>query len=243
MSGQYAKPGRKLKKLWREWIELHEILERDFKREKNPNRRPTAPFLSAAGKTKREGGILVVGKATDGDYWSHDYRDALQRSLDDAIDDRLELNRRFVRCEGNRRAFWKFLCGLVDRDADPDLDGVIWSNVAKIGSRKGNPSGRLLSAQRDLAGRTLIEEVREYRPQLVVFVTANYADKIISDAFGFTDAGWKNSPKGAPDREVWWLRHSPDFPKARFLWVQHPQGKTREQIDYWTKKARKLIAK
>ncbi len=242
MPDLFAKPRRGLKKIWYEWIELHETLERELKREENPNRRPTAPFFSAASRKKREGGILVVGKATDRDYWSDDYRKAVRKSPEDAIRDRLERNRKFVRCEGNRKAFWKFLCGLVDRDADPELDSVIWSNVAKIGSHKGNPAGRLLSAQEDLAKRTLVEEVREYKSALVVFVTANYADKIINDAFGFTNKGWERSPRGAPDREVWLLRRSPAFPKVRFLWVRHPQGKTRKQIDYWTKKARKLIA-
>ena len=236
MQSKYAEPSRHLRKLWLEWIELHKMLDRGMKGEL------AAPFFSSVASHHPEDCVLLVGKATAGDYWLDSYRKSLRHSPEEAIRDRLMRNREFVSDGGNGRSFWRFFDRVAELRPDLGRDGVIWSNVAKIGSRTGNPTGLLLSAQGDLARRMLVAEVREYRPLLVVFVTANYAEKIINDAFGFTNNEvWENGPRGTPDDEVWWHRGSRDFPKVRFLWMRHPQGKTREQIDYWARKAGELI--
>lgn len=235
MQASFAEPGRRLSNIWLEWIELHKVLD------KSMNGRVTAPFFSSAAFDHPQYCVLLVGKATAGDYWLGSYKRALRESPETAMRERLRRNREFLSGGGNRGPFWRFVERVAELRPDLGWDGVIWSNVAKIGCLKGNPSGPLLSAQEDLARRTLVQEVREYKPAVVVFVTANYADEIINDAFGFTSAGWESSPKGTPDPEVWLKRGSRDFPKVRFLWVRHPQGKTRRQIDYWTQKTWDLI--
>jgi hypothetical protein len=226
MSDEFAVPSGALKQLWREWIKLHSSLEERYKG-------VAAPFLSAASKKKRQRRILVVGKATAGDWWLGSYRKSLVRSTDEAIRDRLSRNRELVRSEGNHGAFWRFFCALVDRDSDPEFDGVIWSNFAKIGTKSGNPGKSLLSAQSDLAERTLRREITEYKPALVVIVTGTYAGEFINHALERTNRDWKKSGK---DRDTWWTKGKPSF-----LWTRHPQGAGKQEADFWIDKARNLM--
>jgi hypothetical protein len=106
----------------------------------------------------------VVGKATAGDYWPNSYKQFLRKSSDDAIDNRLVCNREFVRKRDNGKAFWNYFGQLADLDPGFGLDSVTWSNVAKIGSMTGNPSGLLLLVRADLAERTLRAEIDQYNP-------------------------------------------------------------------------------
>ncbi len=232
MKANYS-PARPLKNIWLEWIELHKMLERGMRNQ------TTAPFFSAAASNHPDDCVLFVGKATAGDYWTASYRNALRRSEDEAIRERLTLNRQFIWGVGNKSAFWRFFNQVAKLRPDMHRDGVIWSNVAKIGSRTGNPNGLLLSVQGDLARRTLVEEVREYKPLVVVFVTGTYAESIIKDAFGFwSNEGWTD---GDPEGNVSWCGSSRDFPKTRFLWMRHPQGKLRGHIDECTQRTWDLI--
>lgn len=83
---------------------------------------------------------------------------------------------------GNGKAFLTLFGRLAALFPKPDSCSIIWSNVAKIGSREGNPEGILLSAQKDLAERTMRREIEEYDPVLVVFATSKYAGDVIKRA-------------------------------------------------------------
>jgi hypothetical protein len=49
---------------------------------------------------------------------------------------------------------------------------LIWSNLYKVAPvKKGNPSTRLIRAQRDLCIRLLKEEVTTYAPRRILFLT------------------------------------------------------------------------
>ncbi len=182
---------------------------------------------------------MLVGKATRDEWGADTYRGNAKPGIR-AIRERLCLNRDFIEKGGTSSGFWGFFFRLAA--LGPGVDGMIWSNVAKLASNTGRPPrGILYRKQAELATRTLREEVCEYKPSLVVFVTANYAEPIINAAFGFAKNGWEKGRDGALDDEVWWLRSGGDIPNVRFLWLRHPQGKSTEQIQYWTTKAKKLL--
>lgn len=242
MSNEYAMPGRALKQLWCEWIELHSVLEKGMKEEGALEKLPTAPFFSAASNRHRKQ-ILFVGKATDGDWCPDSYGSALRKSRDDAISERLRCNRKFVQSVGNKTAFWALFHRLTGISQEFGLEGGIWSNVAKIGSKKGNPSGLLLSAQADLAERTLRAEVEEYQPELIFFVAGSdaFMSRIILRALNLTsaEAAWSISERAEPEagvRDVWWRNTTPPV-----LWTQHPQGKQSRETGYWLTKAKSLV--
>lgn len=233
MQANYSEPSHRLTTLWLEWIGLHRMLEKALKAE------ITAPFFSSAASDHPDDCVLLVGKATARDYWGDDYRKSLRKSEKEAMRDRLMRNREIV-SSGYSGSFWRLFNQVAELRPDMGRDGVIWSNVAKIGTKTGNPTGLLLSAQGDLARRTLVEEVREYKPLLVIFVNGNYAEQIVLDAFGWfkKDDRWKDCDA---EGNVSWCSGSQEFPKVQFLWVRHPQGKTAEHISFCCQKAWELI--
>lgn len=232
MTSGPATPRRELKKLWCEWIELHAVLEREISD-------LAAPFFSACSRTKCNKRILLVGKATDRDWRADSYRDCLDRPIDEVIQERLRQNLDLVQSRGNGKAFWNFFCRLADINSEFGLDSIIWSNVAKIGRMRGNPRGKLLSRQVDLAIRTLRAEIREYHPALIFFVTGSdpVLSCIIHRTLGTLDCNWiKSDERSADVPDVWWRSGEPAA-----LWTRHPQGAHNKEKDYWVKRARKLI--
>lgn len=228
MEEDFARPSSALLKIWREWINLHTVLDKGM-----PDS-IAAPFFSAASSQKCPNQILVVGKATDKDWWLGDYR-KLRKSPDEAIRNRLRRNRQIVRAGGNRKAFWKLFERLAELFPQPDSCNLVWSNIAKIGCLKGNPEGILLSVQKDLAERTLRAEIEEYRPLLIIFATGSYATDVITRVVG--SDGWDQSKKSDPDDELWWRKGPPVM-----LGIRHPQGVTKDRIDFWMKKVGILLA-
>jgi hypothetical protein len=234
---QHAAPSRELSKLWYEWIDLHGILQKGRHRGMQA---PAAPFLSAVSNISCKSRILLVGKATAKSWWPEAYRRALRNSPDEAISERSGRNREFVQNGGNGGSFWKFFGRLADLDPDSGQDSVIWTNVAKIGSEIGNPRGLLLSAQADLAERTLRAEIKDYSPVLTVFVAGSDKDmsRIINRALGISDGEWIKSEEREPEAkvpDVWWREQQPTA-----LWTAHPQGASSDETEYWIKKVRDL---
>lgn len=223
----FATPSRRLKTLWLRWIDLHAALKTEV-----DGQRPAAPFFSAAPLRKGDRCILLVGKATARDWWLESYRQALRKSPNYAICERLARNRRQV--EGKRTSFWNLFHRLTDLDTSLGTDRVIWTNVAKIGSKEGNPSGLLLSLQAELAEQTLREEMSSYDPALTIFATGGDSDlsRIITRALGVSDRSWARSRKS----DVWWQEG-----RRALLWTRHPQGATNIEIKGWIKRARQLI--
>jgi hypothetical protein len=233
----YAMPSKRLKRLWSEWIDLHNVLSSG--KRKNIQT-PAAPFFSASSKVKCKSRILLVGKATDRDWYGKEYQLSIRRSKEDAIHDRLHRNRYIVQTGGNRKSFWQFFDRLASVNQEIGRDSVVWSNIAKIGSLIGNPSGLLLSIQADLAERTLRAEIEEYDPKVIIFVTGTNEcmDRIIMRTLGVPRDLWIRSEK--EDRsgkipDVWWTGSRP-----LALWTRHPQGAKAQEIEYWVKKLREL---
>lgn len=229
MARNYAAPGPKLKKLWQEWVEMHRVLNKGLAI------KPAAPFFSAQSTGKRDSTILFVGKATKGDWELSRYQQSLRISVDAGIDDRLQCNREHIQKLSS--GFWTLLRSVASIQPATGLEGVVWTNVAKIGAQKGNPSGLLLSAQADLAERTLHTEIAEYRPALVIFVTGTFGDQIIKRAVGIPDAEWQKSTLQDQDQDVWWKTGRPAF-----LWTRHPERKDRETINHWKERAIALLS-
>jgi hypothetical protein len=234
MRAKYAEPSRSLAKIWGRWIDLHKQLQQE-------GCQTAAPFFSAASSEKCSRRILFFGKATNQDWDINSYEAARGRSKDAVIRNRLKSNRDFVSGGGINSAFWSFFSRLARFDPDLGSDSVVWSNIAKIGSRSHNPDPGLLDAQSELATETLRQEIREYKPALTVFVTGSFANGIINDALGTKDGLWSESRKADGDDDVWWLKTTSTFPDARFLWTRHPQGKTRDKINFWVEKAEELL--
>lgn len=233
----YAMPGRKLKRLWSEWIDLHTVLSSG--KRKNIQT-PAAPFFSACSRAKSKSRILLVGKATDGFWYGKEYQRSFMKSKEEAIHDRLLRNRNFAEIGGNRRPFWQVFDRLASVNQELDRGSVIWSNIAKIGSLVGNPSGLLLSAQADLAERTLRAEIEEYDPKVIIFVTGSNdsMDRIIVRTLGVPIELWIRSEKhdrSAKTPGVWWTGKKPIA-----LWTRHPQGARAHEIAYWVKKLQEL---
>lgn len=224
----FAAPSREMNDVWREWVQLHKDLD------KRMPRLLADPFFSASSQTKCEKRILVVGKATRGAWDVNRYRKSLLKSPDNAISDKLRQNRQLLEDGGNGTNFWTFFCRLIDRLAGSDPDRVIWSNVAKIASVGGVPSGRLLSEQADLAERTLRVEAKEYRPALTIFLVGNNSglSNIIKNALGTSDDDWEKNEA----LNVWWIQG----PEAK-LWTGHPERKPKRETEYWLTKAQELI--
>jgi hypothetical protein len=233
----YATPSRKLKKLWSEWIDLHAVLS---KGEYKGIQTPAAPFFSAASEVKCRSRILLVGKATAGGWWAEDYQCCFRKSKHAVIHDRLNHNLDFVRHGGNGGPFWKFFERLANINQKFARDSVVWSNVAKIGSLVGNPRGLLLSVQADLAERTMLAELEEYSPKIVIFVTGSDKglDRIITRTLGVPEDSWISSERkdrNAKVSNVWWTENKPPA-----VWTRHPQGAKALEIEYWVKKLREL---
>jgi hypothetical protein len=231
-----APPSRALKEIWIAWFNLHAELQKAIPK------LVAAPFLSAASQARCNNRILLVGKATAGNWFQAEYRRALRRSPDEAVWERLERNRGFVRQKGNSKSFWNLFCRLAALNPDHGLDSVVWSNVAKIGRLKGNPSGRLLLAQEGLAVHTLRAEMREYKPALAMFVVGSdrVLSRVIEQAVEISPNEWSRSEevdRASKITDVWWKAGRPAL-----LWTRHPQGASRGEVEYWAARVQELIS-
>jgi hypothetical protein len=231
----FAPSSRGLNEIWLAWFSLHAELSRAMPKT------VAAPFLSAASQARCSRRILLVGKATAGGWWQVEYRKALLTSSSEAVSERLGRNRSFVQQKGNSKSFWNLFCRLAALNPDFGLDSVVWSNVAKIGRLKGNPTGRLLSAQEELAVRTLKAEIKEYKPALTMFVVGcdKGLSRIVERAVDTPADKWKRSEE--VDRAngiagVWWKQGPPAL-----LWTRHPQGASRSEVEYWLSRAQELM--
>jgi hypothetical protein len=96
----------------------------------------------------------------------------------------------------------------------------------------------LLSAQKDLAERTLRAEIEEYHPVLVMFATGTYVGDVINRTLGLTNGDWKQSSKRDADDDLWWREGSPAM-----LWSRHPQGATKDKTAFWIETARTQVGR
>jgi hypothetical protein len=117
---------------------------------------------------------------------------------------------------------------------------VIWTNLAKIGTQKGNPRGQLLSDQSDLATTTLKTEVLEHCPQLVVLVSGGFAvKKIVYPAFDTQRRDEWHEFQLEQEDDYCLLESSKVHPPV--LWFNHPRGKPRIVKKRWIEIIRSRI--
>jgi len=212
-----------------------ELFEKyDEMKKGDANDKLAAPFLSVADSLAEPSGIgtiLLVGKATKGD-WKLDKFEAQSGSpIDIRIEKRRKATRDHLDAEKDNQssAFWRFWMSLHQIGSP-----VIWTNRAKIGVVKGNPSGANLRAQVELARDTLNAEVAEYGPSLVVIVGDYAGDEIICPVFGLIGEWKKDNDDG-----VWWIDRTDSSPAV--LWTGHPERKRGEQVARWLDRARALV--
>jgi hypothetical protein len=234
-----------LESLEREWIDLFD----DLRLEPETSAKIAAPFLSIRATEERS--ILYVGKATAKDWYRDDYafgppHPSDKETTNARIKERHGCARKFVQkvAPTYNSGFWQFARELSAEAAKKwnvplgsPLQHITWTNICKIGALKGNPSGVLFSRQRDLAIETLRQEVKVYEPQLICFVTWDYAWDLVKKVFGdHTDESWDQTR----NEEWMWFRAATDgIPTA--LLIGHPERKPEELRKRWLNKALELL--
>lgn len=110
----------------------------------------------------------------------------------------------------------------IDNLADREwvIDRIVWSNLAKIGSKeKGNPSGVLLKDQKEICEKILREEIDELSPTGIVLVSGYFMENTVKEIFGkdVGKDGWNT------DHENWfWYKTWEN--SIGVYWSRHPQG-------------------
>ena len=200
-----------------------------------------APFLSVADKDYNPGSnrtILYVGKATAGEWYRSDFgNDTTLRSWQD-------VTRRFLSEQIFEKrytsAFWKFGWALHEiAPADRPFQNIVWSNIAKIGVTTGNPTGSYLLFQQKLATETLVEEIRYYRPFLVVFVSSDYADEVVREALNTIGASQEDLSWNKLRNDLWWREPTDHLPGL--ICANHPGYKRAETLQDWLGRAKTLM--
>ncbi len=224
--------------LWPEWFDLYNLLSA----KKEYANQLAGLFVGhvPTGFADQPKKILYVGKATRGQF-----RRPADTSDDPTnFDWTLQLHQKYaaelfadLRCGG----FWPF-ADKISKEMDSDSrSNLAWTNLCKMGMTTKNPSDKLIDFQKSLAIQTLRAEIDLYRPDLVVFVTNNFAKQILFEAVNAEDIeSWSKSEMETPREveDIWWRRGRSDCPAI--LWMRHPQGATREQTGYAIKKMREI---
>jgi hypothetical protein len=216
-----------------EWLRLHSRLGECVQ-----GQLLAAPFLSfhqdigTNGQASKP--ILLVGQATAGNWWLEDFVKARKRSFSQGVAERLACTDGHLKWRDSEddmlSAFWRFRRGLK-LISNP----VIWTNLAKIGVHKGNPKWRLVREQSELACRTIIAEISEYKPSLIVLATGDFGrHEVVWPTFGEASS-WKDDLDTGCK---WQERSCFGMP---VLWVGHPGFKQTTKTEIWLRKARELL--
>jgi hypothetical protein len=195
-----------------------------------------APFVSVPDKSVgpvRCGSILLVGKATDKCWRKDAFLQSRGRPPEKRLEERQDASKAHLAemLTKPNSSFWYFWNQLRDELKVP----VIWTNLAKLGVMEGNPAGKRLMLQKDLAKDTLKAEIEEYKPSMVFLVSGTYAEKpIVFPVFGPSDQ-WEKPG------DYWWQQRTEEMPPV--LWTYHPQGRhgRKEQRAEWIGQARRLL--
>ena len=223
-----------LSELQSQWIQLYDELGGIY--EDQVLAAPFIPVPEDRSKVGSDKPILLVGKATAGDWLRHRFLSMRGRPKGKRLEERRQatLGHLLWRRTEDRSPtpFWRFRRGL-EQISEP----VIWTNLTKIGTERLNPHWRLVERQSQLAQQTLRAEIEEYNPVLVVLVTSSFGSKEIALPLFGPEGSWKKSQD--KDKSIWWQERTQARPAI--LWVDHPQYKPKHEIYRWLKKAKKLI--
>jgi hypothetical protein len=219
------------------WDEMREI--------SRPHVTLAAPFTSVDVDRQLPQTIMLVGKATHGNWCMDSFEKARSKSELERVQERKDATINFLKdCAPTYpSAFWGFY-----RDLSKSIRAnTIWTNIAKIGvcrpqgeKKSINPSGPFLKAQKELAIETLAAEVLEYAPDLVLFVTAgdDPLDGIVTLVCG-SEREWekKSLLAGNP---VWIRRRSTNHPPV--LCTGHPGYKSGAVRKAWIMETSELMS-
>ena len=122
----------------------------------------------------------------------------------------------------NKSAFWR----VIRRVAQPWfgaewLHHIAWSNLYKVSFRKGNPSGQLQDAQREVCIRILEAELKALQPTHVCFLTSGWEVPFIR-ALGAYEQ------REIAQKLKWGTKHHSHLhtmPNRKIITSFHPQGK------------------
>jgi hypothetical protein len=205
--------------------------------------RIAAPFLSvrpAGYDPMAVPSILYVGKATAGNWWRRSFLSS------PTVRERHQCTAKFleewVRNGRYNSAFWSFAHALSERVAVAThstiqpLQNLVWTNICKIGVLRGNPAGRILRAQSELAVASLRSEIKTYRPKLVVFMTGDFGEQLVDAVVG--DCEQKTWHKERGHDLFWWRKPIGSMPAV--LWAHHPRQKPLSTLRTWLQQASRL---
>ena len=232
MSSQRLIGGSKLRQLSAKWLKLYRELYADDRLQP----RLAAPFLSVPppGYNRASGfSILLVGRATRGQWCGTTGPQATVATTRDATRSFLKLD-----CS---TPFWRFaqdlsvgIAGICGDEPCNNLRNLVWTNICKLGEIQRNPRGKVFDRQRELAIETLRAEIETYRPNLIVFVSGEWGDQWVEEVVGET----KKEPWR--DATTYWWREA-GGKRPAMLWTKnHPQGRSRQVIKGWLRKAEML---
>ena len=163
--------------------------------------------------------ILYVGKATDGAF------EVPLSSTKSSYSRLVTIASDCFYCKP-AAGFWSFAANLsrtLNRNCE-ELRNVAWSNLCKISASEGVPSNDLIEAQFDLACETLLTEIAECEPSVVVFVTHHFGEEILNKVVDTVNSlSWQRSENDVSRSvdDVWWKNGGQGSPA--FLWMRHPQ--------------------
>jgi hypothetical protein len=204
-----------------------------------------APFFSVPAAEARS--LLYVGKATNKDWYRGDFcSQSPPVSMKGRREQRRECTKNFLIKDAPRynSGFWHFAKELNTQAAkkwnrpvkDP-FQHLTWTNICKIGALKGNPRGFLVEKQRDLAVETLRLEIELYKPQLICFVTWDYALDLVREVVGDpNDTSWDKT-----ENEEWLWSREAAAKLPPILLIGHPGRKSLKFRERWLKKFWSLL--
>jgi hypothetical protein len=204
-----------------------------------------APFLAYCpeGYSRHKTRILYVGKATNRELWRDRFEEERGQPAEQRVQSQLDREKAHFQSQRNRkgRSFWGFANALshsLDRSC-ADLSNLAWSNLCKIGAKSGVPNRNSIEVQSYLAVATLLQEIREFRPRVIVVVTRDFAEnEILGRVFEPTNSEkWKKSENEPGKRidDIWWLDGNPAV-----LWMRHPRLAPPDLLEYAAEKAAQL---
>ena len=200
------------------------------------------PFLAMKGKFYEHARtkVMLVGKATNAEM--RDTRNARRVQ---------EFRQRMGTLTTNLpdSPYWRFLALVLHElkviasdDTDSAQEHAVWSNVLKVGAKRGNPTGDLLRQQSAHAREALEAEIAEANPDVIILTTANlYFDvwsSVLMKKVEVDEREWTPiaaaARYGVAPSAAWYRRVG----SRHLFWCMHPERKPKG----WRESVAKFIA-
>ncbi|MGD0730724.1 MAG: hypothetical protein ABR956_05630 [Terracidiphilus sp.] len=197
------------------------------------------PFVSVPDPQHQRGSlrpILMVGQATSGPWFPERFRPLPNLSVFEVVEERRKTTLHFLTDpmydpHKSRSSYWRLFKELKNRTSAP----VIWTNLAKIGTIRGNPKWQLVKRQASLAIKTLRAEIACYNPALVLLVTGIFGRHEITTALVGLDRDTRSNEGGV------FCSRSHTSSSPAILWTWHPARPPRgTRTSTWIEEAARL---